>query len=232
MSNFKIAFEQAKSAAAASLAKAGKDETCSFTEGYTDPWLEWLANKVPDPGSRCEKIIVLQDWGADFDQDNQDLESSLSKEESETELKEDDKTLVVLKKVFGVRAIRDGRVIIFNAVWANRAKGIPKSGELSMKIHYAAFPIWASIVKSLCPTKEAKVFLCGSWAKWPETAWGHEVRGDEEILRWKKCAKVKETQPNPKDFSHLKFCTITHPSAWTFRFEKYFPLPALSGQCL
>ena len=190
---------------------------------YSDPWLEWLWKDDVSPGSGCDVIIVLQDWGEEYE------EGELSRilEDKKTPKDDaDDRTLRIIINAFKPEKIRARKVIIFNAVWALRKKGSSKTGELSERIHKAAFPNWADMVKTLCSDgKWRQVCLCGAWAKWskttewPEIPWGEFRDGPQIIGLWKKWASSNDV--SPEDFRNLEFCTIPHPSAWRFDFRSF-----------
>jgi len=220
MSDFQSEFCRAKEEAKRNL-EGSKDLRGYFNIGYSDPWLEWLAQRAKvdaDFRTKCRTIFVLQDWGEELAQDPgiDLLRQSLEEDNSE----QDDRTLKVIKETLTRAALLSGEMVVFNAVWALRADLSSKTATLPAEIHRLAFPIWASMIKTLCPGDAVRsVCLCGSWAKWPETPWGTFMPGDKEILRWKKWGKNVTVEP--RDFASLKFCTIPHPSAWTFSFADF-----------
>ena len=220
MSDFRAEFASAKKNAENRL--KGVDGICAFAGNhFTDPWPEWLARRIEIYGDfrcSCRTIFVLQDWGEELPPDlgvnllNDSIEGGKSGE--------DDSTLEVIKQSIGRKVLLEGKVVIFNAVWARRASNIPKSRELNAAIHQAAFPIWAGIIRTLCLGQEKRsVCLCGSWAKWPEITWGEFRNGPEIIGLWKKWAPSNDV--SPQDFQNIRFCTIPHPSAWMFNFGSF-----------
>lgn len=178
---------------------------------FACPWLRRYVSMKWEKSPRV--VLVLQDWGLADDESLKEAMKLLGERTG-------DRTI---KAIFGIprlkQAIASGSVCIMNAVWGLRRADKNKTGYLGDEVHRAAFPVWAAALKELSPTK---VWLGGEWAKWPDLDWGKAEGGQRQIERWRKWAELPPSVGlQTKDFVKQAFCTIPHPSAWTFSFSDF-----------
>ena len=187
----------------AAHALTGKLESWPSGE-YVCPWLRWYFS---EPRKHRPKIVfILQDWGLFCA--NEHLADAIQTIASGSN---GDRTTQTIAKTAGLqKQLNSGAACIMNAIWGLRNSG-SKTKPLSLSIHRAAFPIWAT---ALLQFKPEIVCLCGAWAKDPQIEWNRRLDGAQAMELWIRWAEL-ENKPavEAENFKGMQFQYFRHPSA-------------------
>jgi hypothetical protein len=176
------------------------------------PWLRWWINQ-----NFCappKTILIMQDWGVATCVENNMNAAVQTVEDALNGFSYGDRTM---KKLFSVpevrRAVRNGRLLITNAVWGVRKSG-GKCSRLKDSAHRAAYPIWRQLVDT-CAQPNFLLITCGGWSKCSNLP---DNTLNAYLQRWSAWAGPSLT----KSFTPGRYLYLPHPSS-TIRWK----IPAL-----
>ncbi len=189
------------------------------------PWITYWWSTAKNSRRHPEGIYIMQDW---WTADGTNLQKAVSELtdwlDSETVPRPTDRTFRrLLRAEDGSRselskAVRDGRWLVTNAVWALRPKAEsdrPSSvtGMLPADVHRMGFRIWSKLIELVAKKGRIKIVLAGAWARRPEKR-GKPV---STLMDWAEWAGV----PDAKRYAELSVELFfqPHPASCQFKRE-------------
>jgi len=173
----------------------------SFSGGeYACPWLRWYLrrhrNRAP------EVVVILQDWGLGHGE-RVSIDAAVKEISSPGG---NQAMLSIFSREMTSNGLLDGSLCVLTAAWGLRLDlGANQRADLKKAIHAAAWPIWATALRKLSPTK--LIVTTGYWT----VDYADEPTADGFLEKWANRVAFLPKVPRFPGVAHEHW---DHPGLW------------------